>query len=67
MANDVVSWQEKKVLGEVEIMRLLHHDNIAQFIGFSESKGYYYIVLELCSGGGSLAPSHTSKVLLPKS
>lgn len=35
-------------------MRLLHHDNVAKFIGFSESERYYYIVLELCTGGDLL-------------
>ncbi len=48
---DTYSAQTSIVLKEVTIMRLLHHDNIAKFIGFCESERYYYIVLELCSGG----------------
>ncbi len=45
------SAQTSTVLEEVKIMQLLYHDNIAKFIGFFESKRYYYIVLELCPGG----------------
>ena len=36
---------------EVQIMRNVKHDNIAQLIEFTESKEYYYLVLELCEGG----------------
>ncbi|KAK6513284.1 hypothetical protein TWF506_009443 [Arthrobotrys conoides] len=32
-------------------MRQLNHPNIVKLISFSESRSYYYIVLELCSGG----------------
>ena len=32
-------------------MRQLDHPNIVQLIDFSESRQYYYIVLELCPGG----------------
>jgi serine/threonine protein kinase len=32
-------------------MRQLDHPNIVKLIDFSESKQYYYIVLELCPGG----------------
>ena len=32
-------------------MRQIDHDNIVQLIDFSESRQYYYIVLELCPGG----------------
>ena len=32
-------------------MRQLDHPNIVKLIDFSESKHYYYIVLELCPGG----------------
>ena len=33
-------------------MRNLDHPNIVQLVEFSESKQYYYIILELCPGGG---------------
>lgn len=36
---------------EVQIMRQLDHPNIVKLIDFSESRQYYYIVLELCPGG----------------
>jgi serine/threonine protein kinase len=32
-------------------MRQLDHPNIVRLIDFSESRQYYYIVLELCPGG----------------
>ena len=32
-------------------MRQLDHPNIVSLVDFSESKQYYYIVLELCPGG----------------
>lgn len=32
-------------------MRQLDHPNVVKLIDFSESRQYYYIVLELCPGG----------------
>lgn len=32
-------------------MRGLQHENIVSLISFSESTGYYYLILELCPGG----------------
>lgn len=32
-------------------MRQLDHPNIVRLVDFSESKQYYYIILELCPGG----------------
>src|SRR5271163_1620488 len=32
-------------------MRQLDHPNVVRLIDFSESRHYYYIVLELCPGG----------------
>jgi serine/threonine protein kinase len=32
-------------------MRQLDHPNIVKLVDFSESRQYYYIVLELCPGG----------------
>jgi len=32
-------------------MRQLDHPNIVTLVDFSESRQYYYIVLELCPGG----------------
>jgi len=32
-------------------MRQLNHSNIVRLISFSESRSYYYLVLELCPGG----------------
>jgi len=45
------SQQRANILKEVQIMRQLDHPNIVKLIDFSESKQYYYIVLELCPGG----------------
>ncbi|RPA89750.1 Pkinase-domain-containing protein [Choiromyces venosus 120613-1] len=39
------------ILKEVQIMRGLSHPNIVSLISFSESRSYYYLVLELCPGG----------------
>jgi hypothetical protein len=43
--------ERANILKEVQIMRNLDHPNIVKLIDFSESKQYYYIVLELCPGG----------------
>ena len=43
--------QRANILKEVQIMRQLDHPNIVNLIDFSESRQYYYIVLELCPGG----------------
>ena len=32
-------------------MRGLSHPNIVSLISFSESQSYYYLILELCTGG----------------
>ncbi|KAF7130975.1 hypothetical protein CNMCM5793_003910 [Aspergillus hiratsukae] len=45
------SQQRANILKEVQIMRQLDHPNIVKLIEFSESRQYYYIVLELCPGG----------------
>jgi len=45
------STQRANILKEVQIMRNLDHPNIVQLVEFSESKQYYFIVLELCPGG----------------
>ncbi|KAL9133948.1 MAG: hypothetical protein Q9175_004869 [Cornicularia normoerica] len=45
------STQRANILKEVQIMRQLDHPNIVRLIDFSESRQYYYIVLELCPGG----------------
>ncbi|KAI0513033.1 CAMK/CAMK1 protein kinase [Xylaria bambusicola] len=39
------------ILKEVQIMRQLDHPNIIKLVDFSESRQYYYIVLELAPGG----------------
>ncbi|RAK90132.1 putative calcium/calmodulin-dependent protein kinase, partial [Aspergillus costaricaensis CBS 115574] len=43
--------QRANILKEVQIMRQVDHPNIVKLIDFSESRQYYYIVLELCPGG----------------
>lgn len=43
--------QRANILKEVQIMRQLDHPNIIKLIDFSESKQYYYIILELSPGG----------------
>lgn len=43
--------QRANILKEVQIMRNLDHPNIVKLLDFSESRQYYYIVLELCPGG----------------
>ncbi|KAI9785596.1 MAG: hypothetical protein M1816_000342 [Peltula sp. TS41687] len=43
--------ERSNILKEVQIMRQLDHPNIVKLIEFSESRQYYYIVLELCPGG----------------
>ncbi|KAK4231096.1 kinase-like domain-containing protein [Podospora fimiseda] len=43
--------ERANILKEVQIMRQLDHPNIVKLIDFTESKQYYYIVLELAPGG----------------
>lgn len=43
--------ERANILKEVQIMRQLDHPNIVKLIDFSESKQYYFIILELCPGG----------------
>ncbi|KAL4873249.1 hypothetical protein BDV12DRAFT_160682 [Aspergillus spectabilis] len=43
--------ERANILKEVQIMRQIDHPNIVKLIHFSESRQYYYIVLELCPGG----------------
>ncbi|KAK7190540.1 hypothetical protein DPSP01_005239 [Paraphaeosphaeria sporulosa] len=43
--------ERANILKEVQIMRQLDHPNIVKLIDFSESRQYYYLVLELCPGG----------------
>ncbi|CAG8975290.1 hypothetical protein HYALB_00008074, partial [Hymenoscyphus albidus] len=43
--------QRANILKEVQIMRNLDHPNIVKLVDFSESKQYYYIILELAPGG----------------
>ncbi|MCJ1449705.1 hypothetical protein MMC28_000033 [Mycoblastus sanguinarius] len=45
------STQRANILKEVQIMRQLDHPYIVRLVDFSESRQYYYIVLELCPGG----------------
>lgn len=43
--------ERANILKEVQIMRGLDHPNIIKLIDFSESRQYYYIILELAPGG----------------
>ncbi|KAF2090048.1 calcium/calmodulin-dependent protein kinase-like protein [Saccharata proteae CBS 121410] len=43
--------ERANILKEVQIMRNLDHPNVVKLVDFSESRQYYYIVLELCPGG----------------
>ncbi|QSZ37635.1 hypothetical protein DSL72_008734 [Monilinia vaccinii-corymbosi] len=43
--------ERANILKEVQIMRGLDHPNIIKLIEFSESRQYYYLVLELAPGG----------------
>ncbi|KAM0329242.1 hypothetical protein ACHAQA_004544 [Verticillium albo-atrum] len=45
------SMQRSNILKEVQIMRQLDHPNIIKLVDFSESRQYYYIILELAPGG----------------
>lgn len=49
--TDVIYSQRANILKEVQIMRQLDHPNIVGLVDFSESRQYYYIILELCPGG----------------
>ncbi|KAI0599913.1 kinase-like domain-containing protein [Biscogniauxia sp. FL1348] len=43
--------ERANILKEVQIMRQLDHPNIVKLVDFSESRQYYYIILELAPGG----------------
>lgn len=42
---------DEQVLHEVAIMNQLHHDNLVGVVDFYEEEDFYYIVMELMSGG----------------
>ncbi|KAL8367233.1 hypothetical protein RB599_010287 [Gaeumannomyces hyphopodioides] len=48
---EMSSMQRANILKEVQIMRQVDHPNIINLIDFTESKRYYYIILELAPGG----------------
>ncbi|KAK4132014.1 Pkinase-domain-containing protein [Trichocladium antarcticum] len=43
--------ERANILKEVQIMRQIDHPNVIKLIDFSESRQYYYIILELAPGG----------------
>ncbi|KAK1757790.1 serine/threonine-protein kinase [Echria macrotheca] len=43
--------ERANILKEVQIMRQVDHPNIIKLIDFTESRQYYYIILELAPGG----------------
>ncbi|KAI0158108.1 CAMK/CAMK1 protein kinase [Xylariaceae sp. FL1272] len=43
--------ERANILKEVQIMRQLDHPNIVRLVDFTESRQYYYIILELAPGG----------------
>ncbi|KAK0730188.1 Pkinase-domain-containing protein [Lasiosphaeris hirsuta] len=43
--------ERANILKEVQIMRQIDHPNIVKLVDFSESRQYYYIILELAPGG----------------
>ncbi|ETS78399.1 hypothetical protein PFICI_10461 [Pestalotiopsis fici W106-1] len=48
---DMNSPQRARILKEVQIMRELDHPNIIALLAFSESRQYYYIIMELATDG----------------
>jgi serine/threonine protein kinase len=51
VTNSNLLSQRANILKEVQIMRQLDHPNIVKLVDFSESRQFYYIILELCPGG----------------
>ena len=42
---------KKRLFNEVEVLRRLDHPNILKVFEFFEDEKYFYIVIELCTGG----------------
>lgn len=51
MKKKTKATERANILKEVQIMRNMQHKNIVRLVQFSESDDYYFLVLELCTGG----------------
>jgi len=43
--------EEEKILNEIQILKKLDHPNILKVFEFYNTKSYFYIISELCTGG----------------
>lgn len=41
----------KRLAGEIELLSMIHHDNIIKFCGLKKTVNHYYVLTEYCNGG----------------
>lgn len=49
--RDYTSEEKEVILNEIRVMAILDHPNIVKLYEFFEDSSYFYLVMELCSGG----------------
>lgn len=41
----------RRLAGEIEILQMIHHENIVKFCGLKKTINHYYLLTEYCNGG----------------
>ena len=41
----------RRLAGEIEILQMIHHENIIKFCGLKKTMNHYYLLTDYCNGG----------------